>query len=273
MISLVLALATLGADPTWHSDYATAMTEAKSSGKMLMVYFYAKTPIEQDELYKRLTTDNELKTLIQSYTLVHIPVNYQAKVGGKLIVLLHHSSFRWLERGPGIAIIDCTNPKDEHFGNVVSVYPLTIRNHLNKRFLTSLFRLPRGSLTQRTLTWAIRVHPEAPQSTYGNISEYLTEEAKSHSQYQASILLQGHHNWESRFRRITSRLGLFSAQEVCAESWPNESLVVAAIDCVDSWRQSPGHWSAVRSRHAMWGYDMKLGRNGIWYATGIFAGN
>ena len=60
------------------------------------------------------------------------------------------------------------------------------------------------------------------------------------------------------------------AQEVVAESWPNESLVEACVDCVDSWRQSPGHWRAVRSRHPLFGYDIKRGRNGIWYATGIF---
>jgi hypothetical protein len=60
------------------------------------------------------------------------------------------------------------------------------------------------------------------------------------------------------------------AQEIVAESWPNESLVEACIDCVDSWRQSPGHWGAVRANHPLFGYDIKRGRNGIWYATGIF---
>ncbi len=56
-----------------------------------------------------------------------------------------------------------------------------------------------------------------------------------------------------------------------AESWPNEDLVEACVDCVHSWRQSPGHWSAVQDRHRMFGYDIKRGVNGIWYATGIFA--
>jgi hypothetical protein len=27
----------------------------------------------------------------------------------------------------------------------------------------------------------------------------------------------------------------------------------------------------VRSRQSFFGYDMKRGRNGVWYATGIFA--
>ena len=72
---------------------------------------------------------------------------------------------------------------------------------------------------------------------------------------------------------IESARGLPSvggAQEVVAESWPSENLVEACIDCVDSWRHSPGHWEAVRSRHPLFGFDIQRGRNGIWYATGIF---
>ena len=61
------------------------------------------------------------------------------------------------------------------------------------------------------------------------------------------------------------------ANEVCAESWPGQTLVEAAEECVDCWRQSPGHWDHVRRRHALFGYDIQRGRNGIWYAAGIFA--
>ena len=61
--------------------------------------------------------------------------------------------------------------------------------------------------------------------------------------------------------------------EVVAESWPGQDLVDAAEEAVHSWRQSPGHWSAVRSRQPVFGYDIKRGLNGIWYATGIFGEN
>jgi len=97
------------------------------------------------------------------------------------------------------------------------------------------------------------------------------EEAQSHSQYQADIRRQGHHYWESRFHRIVARLpGGLGAREVCAESWPGENLVEAAIECVRCWRLSDGHWSAVRAPNRCFGYDMKRGSNGVWYATGIF---
>jgi hypothetical protein len=57
---------------------------------------------------------------------------------------------------------------------------------------------------------------------------------------------------------------------VCAESWPGENLVEAAIECVRCWRLSSGHWEAVRTQHTVYGYDMKRGSNDVWYATGIF---
>jgi hypothetical protein len=127
-------------------------------------------------------------------------------------------------------------------------------------------------LTQRTLILAVRIHPEGPSSTDGVFLTTLAKESESHARHQAQINLQGHHNWESRFHRISARLpGGHSAQEVCAESWPRMGLIAAALDCVHSWRQSSGHWSAVLSRHSYFGYDMKRGSNGVWYATGIFS--
>jgi hypothetical protein len=40
---------------------------------------------------------------------------------------------------------------------------------------------------------------------------------------------------------------------------------------VDSWRHSSGHWQGVSRPHRAFGYDIRRGRNGIWYGTGIFA--
>ncbi|MGA2258524.1 MAG: hypothetical protein ABSG53_27995, partial [Thermoguttaceae bacterium] len=128
---------------------------------------------------------------------------------------------------------------------------------------------PPGTLTQRTLIYAVRIHPEKPASALGRPDERLLAEAESHSQYQAGIRLQGHHGWGSRFPRIAAMLGC-SPREVCAESWPGQNLLESAIECVHCWRQSSGHWSAVQARNRAFGYDMKLGANGVWYATGIF---
>jgi hypothetical protein len=137
----------------------------------------------------------------------------------------------------------------------------------------AMLDLPPGTLTQRTMIFAVRTHPERPASAYGRFHPVLAGEAQSHSDHQARIRVQGHHSWETRFHRINARIGNgSSATEVVAESWPGETLVEAAIECVHSWRQSPGHWGAVRSSHAEFGFDMRRGGNGIWYATGIFSG-
>jgi len=85
--------------------------------------------------------------------------------------------------------------------------------------------------------------------------------------------VQGHHRWDGRFQRIRQFLGgLFAPVEVVAESWPGQTMIDSCVDCVASWRQSPGHWQAVCGRHAYYGYDIKRGRNGIWYGTGILSG-
>ena len=99
------------------------------------------------------------------------------------------------------------------------------------------------------------------------------EACHSHCAHQADIGLQGHHRWESRFHEIWEKIdGGEAPVEVCAESWPDYDLLTAAIDCVNSWRQSSGHWNAVRGTHPNYGYDIQLGSNGIWYATGILGG-
>ncbi|RMG03508.1 MAG: hypothetical protein D6741_02200, partial [Planctomycetota bacterium] len=84
---------------------------------------------------------------------------------------------------------------------------------------------------------------------------------------------QGHHNWEQRFHRISAHIPPGTlASEVCAESWPGQHLLESAIECVRCWRLSPGHWHAVSSPQRVFGYDIKRGSNGVWYATGIFGG-
>lgn len=249
----------------WHTDYGSGMRRAKKLRKDMVVYFHGG----QDQLGPRLRSSEKLKSRAAESVLVKIPVNTRATVGGEVIKLIDHSSFRELESKTGIAIVDFSSEK--YFGKVVSIYPLTYRQNYSPTRLLDLFGLPDASLTQRTIILAVRIHPENPASTHGRMSSYLADEAQSHSEHQASIQLQGHHNWDNRFRRIVGNTGGSSAQEVCAESWEGKGLFAAAIDCVHSWRQSSGHWGAVRRRHDLYGYDMKRGANGIWYATGIFA--
>jgi hypothetical protein len=264
----------LANDPLpWHADYGNAMQAAKDANRMMLVYFRADhLQDSNDPLAERFANDPQLRKLLERYELVRLPYSAKARIGGEEVQLVEHASFAELGREPGLVIIDFSDPESEFYGCVVSVYPFSIPDALSSQHLAKLLDLPSGSLTQRSLILAVRMHPEQPASTEGQLLDTLADESKQHSERQARMNLQGHHQWESRFHRINRLLpgGLLS-QEVCAESWPGQGLMHAAIECVQSWRQSSGHWQAVRSRHSFFGYDMKRGRNGVWYATGIFS--
>jgi hypothetical protein len=259
-------------DLVWHTDYGTAVREAKQSSKMLLIFF---TRGADDATAKKFDADvlgdPQLKPMLARYELARLPVDATIQESGKPIRLLSHASFAEMLGQQGIAVLDFEHEKTPYYGYVVSTFPFTRGKYYTMPALSVILDLPAGTLTQRTMVYAVRVHPESPESTKGDQHQTLASEASQHSQYQASITLQGHHSWDTRFQRINSRMpsGVL-ATEVVAESWPNEGLVEACVDCVASWRQSPGHWGAVRSRHPWFGYDIKRGRNGIWYATGIF---
>jgi len=173
-----------------------------------------------------------------------------------------------MRRGPGVFVVDHT--PGPYAGRIVSILPRTPGKYysFSPAHIDELASLPQASLTQRSLILAVRIHPENPQSTSGVCDPSLCVEAEAHSAHQARIGRQGHHGWETRSQRIAAGRG--GAAEVCAESWENQDLLDSCVDCVASWRQSGGHWNAVRSPQSAYGYDIRRGPNGIWYATGIF---
>jgi hypothetical protein len=257
---------------TWHHDYAKAMSAAEQRNKMLLIYFCDTCDNGPCSRFKAETLDDPpLRSKLREYVCVQLPLGAEITSGGKKVKLLEHAAFQEMLGRPGIAIVDCQSLDAPLRGSVVSVFPITESLSYTPERMAVILDLPPGTLTQRTLIYAVRIHPDKPASTDGQPNAELLEEAQNHSQCQAEICVQGHHRWESRFHRICRRLpGGLTAREVCAESWPGDRLVDAAIECVRCWRLSDGHWSAVCARHRFFGYDMKCGSNGIWYATGIF---
>lgn len=187
------------------------------------------------------------------------------------IMLIEHPAFYEMLNTPGVAIIDFKHKDAAYYGDVVSVFPFLNKKPYTVEQTKAMLTLPPGTVTQRSVIFAVRIHPDKPKSTDGEVNARLVEEARSHSQYQADIRKQGHHNWNRRFQQINIELPTeLWACEVCAESWPGQHLLESAIECVACWRFSEGHWSAVSAEHPYYGYDMKLGTNGIWYGTGVF---
>lgn len=258
----------------WRTDYHAGLDEAADRAQMALIWFYNPIdPVANERFESEVLTQEPIAARVNGrFTPIRLPLMAKVSSGGSEITLLEHPAFGELRQSPGLAIVDMSDAEGPFHRQVVSIYPFA-RGVISAEKLGVLLSLPRGSLTQRTLIFAVRTHPEFPASTTGHFSHLLSRESEKHAQHQASITLQGHHNWDSRFHAINAALpGSLLAKEVCAESWPGQPLVEAAEECVHSWRQSSGHWDAVRSPHLLFGYDMKRGTNGVWYAAGIFAG-
>lgn len=107
----------------------------------------------------------------------------------------------------------------------------------------------------------------------GKQDPILQAAAEAHARYQAARGVQGHQQWDRRFRELNRALpGYTNIREIAAESWPGESEQRAAWEMFNSWRQSPGHWRSANGRCAIWGYSMAYSpRKRTWYACGILA--
>lgn len=258
----------------WETDYATAMQQAERQKKMLLIHFFDDAKPGPSQPFTTQARDSkQVREKLAKFVLLRLPVDAVVSSKGQPVRLLDHPSFAEMEKHQGLVVVDYANPDTEHYRYVVSTLPFKSGKYYryNPKHVAVLLDLPPGTQTQRAMVFAVRIHPESPASTKGDLDPHLAREAKSHSAYQAQIHVQGHHQWESRFPRIHRLLGFsFTPQEVVAESWPHENMLDAAVDCVHSWRQSSGHWGAVKRDQPKFGYDMRRGTNGIWYATGIF---
>lgn len=259
----------------WHTDYGSAQRAAMTQQKMLLIHFLpaGQGMTEQQSLEQWIASREPLQEKLRGMVLARLPYDAEATVSGRRVKLLGHPAFGEMGAHPGVAILDYQNEGQPYYGHVVTALPFSTGKYYRweNSHLNVAVDLPPGTISQRTMVWAVRTHPETPASTTGVQHPALATAAAAQSQYQAQIGVQGHHRWDTRFHQIRSAATASSATEVVAESWPNQNLIDSCIDCVQSWRQSPGHWGAVRRRHRLFGYDIRRGRNGIWYGTGIFA--
>lgn len=251
----------------WHTDYGAACRDALKNRRMLLINFVAAVPV-QTGFENFLAGQAQLQQQLQNFTLLRVRLDDAA---GQQII--KHPAFAECGGLPGIVIIDFANVGQPYYQQAVTLLPFANIKYYrwNYAYFTAALTLPPGTLSQRTMIWAVRVHPERPQSTNGVLSPVLARATEVHSQLQADMGVQGHHNFQQRFDQLRGAVPANSVSEVCAESWPSQGLLDSCLDCVRSWRQSPGHWRGVSSPCRTYGYDIKRGRNGIWYGTGLFA--
>ncbi|MFM8734628.1 MAG: hypothetical protein ACKOC8_05470 [Pirellulales bacterium] len=242
-------------------DYAAAGEAARQAGAMLLVSIAPGSDGATDVVGERLASPEMQERFTRSGVPWVICRLSRADTG----TLVSDPSLVEMRGGPGVFVVDHSH--EEWRGRVVSILPRTSGRYyrFEPHHVDELASLPPASLTQRSMILAVRLHAEQPRSTEGTCEPGLCTAAAAHSAHQARIHRQGHHGWETRSRQLGGAVA-----EVCAESWEHQDLLDSCVDCVASWRQSPGHWRAVSGTHAAYGYDIRRGTNGIWYATGIF---
>jgi hypothetical protein len=258
----------------WHTSYSVAYKQARDERKILFLFFRDEREPRLADIYEReVLQSSELADALPEVVRVVLPLD--AACPNRVPphdapTLLKHSSFQHMYDRQGIAVIDLTDSDSEHYGRVVSAHPFTKGKHYTVRSTKIVLGLPTGTITQRTLIYAVRLHPAAPISTTdGRCHGYLCEQARNGSKLMANYESVGHHDWGSRYGAIAANTGK-SAAEVAAMGG-NLPLVDAAIVVVDQWYGSPSHWGIMSAPASIFGYDLVRAPSGNWYGTGIFA--
>jgi hypothetical protein len=259
---------------TWHTDYAAAYEEARQGKKMLFIFFRDESRPHIADSYERdVLSQSQLRDRLTGVVRVVLPLDVATPgkpLENDVARLLDHAAFAFMYKRQGIAMLDLTDKHSPHFGQVVSAHPFSQGRYYTVRGTELVLGLPRGTITQRTLIWAVREHAAGPLSTTGKCHDALLQQANRHSQLQAQYESVGHHDWGTRYNEVAAATGM-SASEVAASSWGAQTLVEAAQQIVQSWAGSGAHWGMVANPQANYGYDMVKAASGTWYGTGIFA--
>lgn len=205
----------------WHTDYENACCEAKCAERMLLVNFLPEgNTATQLRLDRWIAEDASLRAKLKNCVLVRLPRD--AKIGTlrKRHRLIDDPAFQHLGGQAGLAIIDYRPSRKPYYGRVVTALPFTSGKYYRWKnsHLAVALDLPPGTITQRTMVWAIRVHPEAPASTTGRQDAVLVQAATQHSAYQARVGVQGHQRFDQRYQLVRAKTGAATASEVVAES-------------------------------------------------------
>jgi len=258
----------------WHSDYSAAYRQARDERKMLFLFFRDHASPRIADIFERdVLAGDELREPLEKVVRVVLPLDAIHPFGDPekpATKMLDHSAFKYMYRQQGIAMIDLTDPDSELCGHVVSAHAFSPGRHYTPRATNIVLGLPRGTVTQRALVYAVRLHPYPPVSTTeGKCHGYLCQQARQSSQLMANYGSVGHHDWGTRQGAIAAATGR-SAMEVAAMS-ANPRMIDAALEVVNQWSGSPAHWGIMSTPAAIFGYDLVHDAAGNWWGTGVFA--
>ncbi|HMF13732.1 MAG TPA: hypothetical protein VKE94_15545, partial [Gemmataceae bacterium] len=159
----LLALVGVTAEPRWHADYDEAAALAKKEKKDLVIYFRA------DEALDAALNDAEVRKRLADLVCLRVAPSYE--YDGKR--LLDLSPLEDMMGKPGIAVVSFHDTEAPNYRRVISAHPLVgSRYHWVPGYgpneIATMLDLPAtATLTQRSMMYAIRVHPERPRSILG----------------------------------------------------------------------------------------------------------
>lgn len=272
MLSLILPLILAAVEPAWHTDYDRAIELAKSEKKDLVIIFNGQGELS-DVLH-----DIEVQRRLSKFVCLNLPVTYEYN-GERLI---DHPALAAMAGKPGLAIVSYSDERHPCNGQVISAHPIMTSRYrwapnYGAKEVCIILDLPSNcTLTQRSMLFAVLVHPEQPRSVTGELHMAFLGHAEAHSRRQASMQRQHHANLGAASNALQSQVqgGFSGASEVVAESWGrvvgDECVLEACFSCFDAWRHSSGHWGAISRPHRYFAFDIARAPNGTWYATGIF---
>ena len=268
----------------WETDYEYAMQTAKLSSRCLLIYLCAdnKTEIHADvaalpivSACRKFDTvildDSIVRSGLNRYVLLKLPMDTKIVCeDGTATTIYALPGFEHMVGHPGLIVLDFESLNKPYYGEVVGILPFMRGVCPTAEQTQTFLGLPPGTLTQRTLIYAVRTHPDRPLSTDGEAAPIVVQMAAEHALYQAERNVLTHYNYGARSSRCQAVLGSGMPAEICAQSQPGLGLFEGAIACMRAWRYSSAHWSIAKRSHRYYGYDMARGKNGAWYAVGFF---
>jgi hypothetical protein len=274
MFSITLLTMVAGiVQPQWHASYDEAWTRAVREKKDLVIYFRG------DDKHDAAFDNKDVKKRLRDFVCLKVPASYEYK--GKR--LLDYDALDDMNGKPGLAVVSLHDTKLTQHNELISAHPFVGSRYswvpdYGPQEIEHILDMPaRATLSQRSMIYAIWVHPERPRSIFGIAHPAFLGHAQRHSARQAGMRNQHHADLIATIGRLESDMnkGLGNGSEVVAESWGafvgGENVLEASFSCIDAWRHSSGHWGAVSREHTYFGYDISRSSSGTWYATGIFA--
>ena len=220
-----------------------------------------------------------MRPILEQFSRVELPLNAvmpiladknnDSQKKGLPNLLLKHRSFRHLGTQPGIAVVDLTNRSSPNYARVVTVLPLPESGQFQNGSLTLALNLPKGTISQRTLLFAIRSTVPDSSLSMREFNSTLVELAHRNSRYMANSGQAGSFDQETHRQRIEQEFGPQAELKQLVFATDSEATIhEAALQAVTSWIETSESFDVLDAPATEMGMDMFQNfESGQWFVT------